>query len=350
MTSTPSPLRVPPVREERVRRGPAAALRSALTRLLDAQGPLVGEPDQLAFARDNLSLLERHAPEVVAGARALREPGGPEVFIAHDLPGSEGRDDLRVSEVVSLMIAESFGGGHGPMQFRQEKGGRLISVLAVHPERANEQSGQGQREFEHHVDFSHSATGNGRPDEDGRPAFVILAGVRSDGTATTYASAAEVVATALSPETLGVLTERRFETPMPAEMGLGAATSGPKAVLWKTRGGEWGVSVRSSTRPLRADDAEAAEALGQFQAAIRRHERRFVVQRDTYVITSNLRGSHARGEITNPGERLVLRTYVGPLAALRENAHLFDLHTLLPRATRNGFRPKAEESAAGVTG
>jgi hypothetical protein len=66
------------------------------------------------------------------------------------------------------------------------------------------------------------------------PAFVILAGVRSDGIVATYTSVADVVASASSPEALKVLTEPRFETPMPVEMGLGSIASGPMAALWRT--------------------------------------------------------------------------------------------------------------------
>ena len=325
--------RVSPIREEHIRRGAADRLRSELTRRIKAC-ELSSELDQIEFAREHLSLLERYAPEVIAGVKALQVPGGPEVFIAHDLPGSEHADDILISEVMSLMLAELFGPDQGPMQFLQEKSGRLISVLAVHPDKANDESGQGQREFGHHCDFAHTATSRGTPDVDGRPNFVILAGVKSDGTATTYTSVNDLLDSAFSPEAFTVLSEKRFEVPLPAEMGLGDITSGAMSVLFKTRHDEWGISVRSSTRPLRSDDAEAAEALALLQSALRRHERRFVVQRNTYVITSNLKGSHARGEITNPGERLVLRLYVAPLGVHQIKTNVFDLRRLLPRQSQ----------------
>ena len=328
----------PTIRELRIPRGAAASLRSDLKYYMGTMD-LSTEAKQINFADEYKWLLNYHVPDIACLINTLQTKGtGAEVLLIHDIPGSEDDKNLTRCKILSLMLSLTFGDGYGPMQFRQEKKGEVVCPLYVIPERAKDESGNGQREFGHHADFCHTANSGGNPDVAGRPNFAILFGIEGDGTATTYTSVAEVVEAALSEDALRVLMEARFETQIPDEMGLGSGrTSGPMSVIWLTRHREFGISVRSSTRPLRPDDTEAAEALAMLQSALVRYERRFVLQSNVCAIVSNIRGTHSRGEITNPGKRLILRTYVGPLDVLRENAFVFDMEQCLPPAGRNDY-------------
>lgn len=329
---------VPKIRELRIRRGAAASLLSELKHLMEGTD-LSSEAKQINFAEEHKGLINYHVRDIAILINALQTKGtGAEVLLIHDMPVSEDDNNLLRCKILSLMLSLNFGDGYGPMQFRQEKKGEVVCPLYVLPERAKDESGNGQREFGHHTDFCHTANSGGNPDVAGRPNFAILYGIEGDGTATTYTPVADVIDDALSSGAARVLMEPRFETTIPDEMGLGnGRSSGPMSVIWLNRHNEFGISVRSSTRPIRSDDTEAAEALTMLQSALVRYERRFVLQSGVVAIVSNIRGTHSRGEITNPGKRLVLRTYVGPLNALREKAFVFDMEHSLPPVGQNDY-------------
>jgi hypothetical protein len=333
MTTATTHNYAPTIRELRIRRGAAANLLSDLKHSMEGKD-LSSEAKQINFADEHKGLITYHVPDLAVSLKALQSKGtGAEVLLIHDMPVSEDDNNLLRCQTLSLMLSLNFGNGYGPMQFRQEKKGEVVCPLYVVPERAKDESGNGQREFGHHTDFCHTANSGGNPDVAGRPNFAILYGIEGDGTATTYASLAEVIEAALSCDQLRVLLEPRFATTIPEEMGLGSGrSSGPMSVIFLNRHGEFGVSVRSSTRPARNDDTEAAEALTMLQSALVRYERRFVLQSGVCAIVSNIRGTHSRGEISNPGKRLVLRTYVGPLDVLRVKSFVFDMEHLLPRS------------------
>jgi hypothetical protein len=326
----------PTIRELRIRRGASSNLLSDLNHSMEGKD-LSSEAKQINFAQEHKGLITYNVPDLAISIKALQTKGtGAEVLLIHDMPVTEDDNYLLRGKILSLILSLNFGDGYGPMQFRQEKKGDVVCPLYVVPERALQESGNGQREFGHHTDFCHTANSGGNPDVAGRPNFAILYGIEGDGTATTYTPVAEVVEAALSCDQLRVLMEPRFETKIPDEMGLGSGrSSGPMSVIWLNRHREFGVSVRSSTRPARTDDTEAAEALAMLQSALVRYERRFVLQSGVCAIVSNIRGTHSRGEISNPGKRLVLRTYVGPLDVLREKAFVFDMEHALPPVGKN---------------
>jgi hypothetical protein len=325
----------PKIRELRIPRGAAASLLSDLKHRMEGKD-LSSEAKQINFAQEHKELINYHVPDIAFQINALQTKGtGAEVLLIHDMPVSDDDNNLLRCKILSLMLSLNFGDGYGPMQFRQEKKGEVVCPLYVLPERAKTESGNGKVEFGHHSDFCHIANFGGNPDVAGRPNFAILYGIAGDGTATTYTPVADVVESALSEDALRVLMEKRYVTKIPEEMGLGSErSSGPMSVIWRTKHSEFGISLRSSTRPLRSDDTEAAEALAMLQSALCRYERRFVLQSGVVAIVSNIRGTHSRGEISNPGMRLVLRTYVGPLNALREKAFVFDMEHSLPSVGR----------------
>lgn len=281
------------------------------------------------FARNWQFLMNRTFPKLVTALRELGQGDGAESLLIRGLPASRDEDDLCLSRVVSAMLAQSLNARWGPMQYLQEKGGALWSVLKVNRHLACEQSGQGAIRFEHHNDFAWLGSRQPRP-ERVKPRFNILAGIRNAGaTMTNYASVADVVRHDLSFDEADALMQPDFRLPVPDEMGLARNEIVGVPILWRDSRDRVSVQIRAGAEVIDARNQLGANAIEKLQDGLRRNERSMCIRRGDYALVNNIHGTHSRNAIDDDNERLLIRLYAGALSALRARTHAFDARLFL---------------------
>ena len=276
--------------------------------------PCPSDEQLAALIAEDIPRVDERCPLLRKVVSCLSSPGGPETLILEGLPSHGDPANPRLEQAVALAVCMLAGHGLEPYQFREEKGGRLISMLTPTPGFEGLQSGNSATAFGHHADFAYLPAW-------ARPAYNVLFGVESDGTETTYASARDAEAR-LDGVLRSTLRSSRFIHPIPGEMGI--ADGGRAApVLFDAPCGSVGIAIRKETRPADPDDGVAQVALDRLREELARVEIPFRLEPGTYALVNNVLGTHSRGQIGAEGRRTIGRIYLQDLAELRKGVRIF---------------------------